>query len=45
MELFEAEGVRIAYATEGEGDRSTGLGIYGRPCHYAFSKQTTPAKP
>lgn len=32
-------------ATEGEGDRSTGLGIYGRPCHYAFSKQTAPTKP
>jgi len=32
-------------ATDGEGDRSTGLGIYGRPCHYAFSKQTPLAKP
>jgi hypothetical protein len=32
-------------ATEGEGDRSTGLGIYGRPCHYVFSKQTVPAAP
>jgi hypothetical protein len=30
-------------ATEGEGDRSTGLGIYGRPCHYVFNKQTPPA--
>lgn len=30
-------------ATSGEGDRSTGLGIYGRPCHYVFEKQTTPA--
>jgi hypothetical protein len=30
-------------ATEGEGDRSTGLGIYGRPCHYVFAKQAPPA--
>jgi hypothetical protein len=32
-------------ATEGEGDRSTGLGIYGRPCHYVFGKQTAPDAP
>jgi hypothetical protein len=32
-------------ATEGEGDRSTGLGIYGRPCHYVFGKQMVPAAP
>ena len=32
-------------ATDGEGDRSTGLGIYGRPCHYTFGKQTAPATP
>ncbi len=35
-------------ATDGAGDRSTGLGIYGRPCHFVFSKQpppTAPAKP
>lgn len=25
--------------TEGKGERSTGLGIYGRPCHYVFVKQ------
>jgi hypothetical protein len=30
-------------ATEGEGDRSTGLGIYGRPCHYVFVKQAASA--
>lgn len=28
--------------TEGKGERSTGLGIYGRPCHYTFEKQTAP---
>jgi hypothetical protein len=27
-------------ATEGKGERSTGLGIVGRPCHYVFEKQT-----
>jgi len=32
-------------AAEGEGDRSTGLGIYARPCHYVFGKQTSPAAP
>ena len=34
--------------TDGTGERSTGLGIYGRPCHYTFDKQTAPgatAKP
>jgi len=25
--------------TEGKGERSTGLGIAGRPCHYTFEKQ------
>lgn len=25
--------------TEGKGDRSTGLGIVGRPCHWTFEKQ------
>lgn len=25
--------------TEGKGERSTGLGIYGRPCHYVFEMQ------
>ena len=24
---------------EGKGERSTGLGIYGRPCHYILEKQ------
>jgi len=28
--------------TEGKGERSTGLGIYGRPCHYVFDKQPAP---
>lgn len=27
--------------TEGKGERSTGLGIVGRPCHYVFEKQVT----
>lgn len=27
----------------GTGERNTGLGIYGRPCHYVFDKQTAPA--
>ena len=27
-------------ATNGRGERSTGLGIVGRPCHYVFEKQT-----
>ena len=34
--------------TDGKGERSTGLGIYGRPCHYVFDRQTAPtaaAKP
>jgi hypothetical protein len=26
-------------ATEGKGERSTGLGIVGRPCHFTFEKQ------
>jgi len=25
--------------TEGKGERSTGLGVAGRPCHYTFEKQ------
>jgi hypothetical protein len=29
--------------TEGKGERSTGLGIAGRPCHYVFEKQTAAA--
>lgn len=29
--------------TDGTGERSTGLGIYGRPCHYVFNRQTAPA--
>ena len=29
--------------TEGKGERSTGLGIAGRPCHYRFDKQTASA--
>jgi hypothetical protein len=34
--------------TEGKGERSTGLGIYGRPCHWTFEKQAAanaPQKP
>jgi hypothetical protein len=27
--------------TEGKGERSTGLGIIGRPCHWTFEKQAT----
>lgn len=27
--------------TAGTGERSTGLGIVGRPCHWTFEKQTT----
>jgi hypothetical protein len=26
-------------ATEGKGERSTGLGIVGRPCHFVFEKR------
>jgi len=29
--------------TEGKGERSTGLGIAGRPCHYVFTKQVAAA--
>ncbi len=29
--------------TEGSGERSTGLGIYGRPCHWTFEKQAAEA--
>jgi hypothetical protein len=29
--------------TEGKGERSTGLGIAGRPCHYVFEKQAAEA--
>jgi hypothetical protein len=28
---------------EGKGERSTGLGIVGRPCHYTFEKQAAGA--
>jgi hypothetical protein len=27
---------------EGKGDRSTGLGIVGRPCHWTFENQSVP---
>ena len=43
---FKAEGEEYSYevkseftATEGKGERSTGLGIVGRPCHWTFKKQ------
>jgi hypothetical protein len=29
--------------TKGKGERSTGLGIAGRPCHYTFEKQAAGA--
>jgi hypothetical protein len=29
--------------TEGKGERSIGLGIVGRPCHWTFEKQPAPA--
>ena len=29
--------------TEGKGERSTGLGIVGRPCHWTFEKQVAEA--
>lgn len=32
-------------ATEGKGERSTGLGIVGRPCHWTFEKQAPDAAP
>lgn len=43
---FKAEGAQYSYDVkakftdkEGKGERSTGLGIIGRPCHYEFQKQ------
>jgi hypothetical protein len=43
---IKTEGEEYSYAvksqftaTEGKGERSTGLGIVGRPCHYVFEKQ------
>ena len=32
-------------ATEGKGERSTGLGIVGRPCHWTFEKQAVAEAP
>jgi hypothetical protein len=32
-------------ATEGKGERSTGLGIVGRPCHITFEKQVATEAP
>jgi hypothetical protein len=47
---FKAEGEDYSYDvkaqfqdTEGKGERSTGLGIVGRPCHYEWTKQTSSA--
>ena len=44
---FKTEGENYSYevkseftSTEGKGERSTGLGIVGRPCHWTFEKQT-----
>lgn len=43
---FKTEGESYSYevkseftATEGKGERSTGLGVVGRPCHWTFEKQ------
>ncbi len=43
---FKAEGADYSYdvkaefqEAEGKGERSTGLGIIGRPCHYTWEKQ------
>jgi hypothetical protein len=43
---FKTEGETYSYdvkseftAKEGKGERATGLGIVGRPCHFAFTKQ------
>jgi len=43
---FKTEGENYSYdvksefmATEGKGERTTGLGIVGRPCHWTFEKQ------
>jgi len=43
---FKSEGETYSYdvksefrATEGKGERTTGLGIVGRPCHWTFEKQ------
>lgn len=45
---FKSEGEAYSYEVkaqftdlEGRGERSTGLGIVGRPCHYTWDKQTT----
>jgi len=32
-------------ATEGKGERSTGLGIVGRPCHFTFEKRAAAGTP
>jgi len=49
---FKAEGADYSYevkseftATEGKGERSTGLGVIGRPCHFTFEKQTAEPNP
>jgi len=49
---FKAEGEDYSYevkaeftATEGKGERSTGLGIVGRPCHFTFERQAAAATP
>jgi len=47
---LKAEGQTYSYDvkaefqdTEGKGERSTGLGIVGRPCHWMWEKQSAPA--
>ena len=49
---LKAEGQDYSYevnaeftATEGKGERSTGLGIIGRPCHWTFEKQMPDSAP
>ena len=49
---IKAEGQDYSYEvksqftdTEGKGERSTGLGIVGRPCHWTFEKQAAAETP
>lgn len=49
---FKAEGADYSYevkaqftANEGKGERSTGLGIIGRPCHFTFARQGAAESP
>jgi hypothetical protein len=49
---FKAQGEDYSYevkaqftAIDGKGERSTGLGIVGRPCHWTFEKQAAVETP